>query len=237
MAHKEHQHYRNHLLHALPPREARSVEECLEGIDVVRDDVLLDVGDRVRFMYFPETAVFSITQPYSTGTSIEVAAVGCEGMICIGSALDNGQASTSRHVVQIEGRAMRVKRADFDSLFETLPTFRNLINGFAAGFIAGTLLSIACNRLHMVEPRLARWLLVTLDRSTSSVLPLTHEAMAEMLGVHRPTLSVALQSLVKAGAVRSGRGQIEIMDRTLLEDIACDCYAMAVKRLPAGCGS
>lgn len=237
MAHKEQPHHRNHLLRALPPREQRTVERNLEAIDAVRGTVLLDVGERVRFMYFPETAVLSISQPYASGSSVEVAAVGCEGMICIASALENGGTSAARHLVQIEGRIMRMRRDNFDTLFASQPNFRKLIHHFAAGFIAGTLLSIACNRLHTVEPRLARWLLVTLDRSTTKTLPLTHEIMAEMLGVHRPTLTIALQSLVKTGALTAARGRVEILDRSILEAIACECYSIAVKRLPAGCGT
>jgi CRP-like cAMP-binding protein len=111
------------------------------------------------------------------------------------------------------------------------------MGGRCDGFIASTLLSIACNRLHLVEARLARWLLTTLDRSVEHILPLTHEVIAEMLGVHRPTVTVALQAIEKSGALKVSRGRIEIIDRTILEGIACECYHMAKEQLPAGCGA
>ncbi len=229
--------HRNHLLRALPARELRIVQTHLEAIDLERGAVLADVGDPIRHMYFPETAVLSINQPYASGDSVEVAAVGCEGMIDIAVALRNAERSTARHVVQFDGRAMRLKRGDFDMLFQSQTVFRKLIHTFAAGFIASTLLSIACNRLHLVEARLARWLLIALDRSVDHILPLTHEVIAEMLGVHRPTVTVTLQLIEKSGALRVSRGRVEIVDRAILESIACECYHRAVEQLPAGCGA
>ena len=236
MSAPQHFGFRNHLLKALPARELKTVRQLLQCVELQRGEVLLEVGAAVQFMYFPETSVLSISQPYASGSTVEVAAVGCEGMACISSAFDGSERSCARHSVQIEGRAMRLKRTDFDELFASQPSFRSLTLAYGSGFIAAMLLSIACNRLHPVEPRLARWLLVTLDRSVCNDLPLTHEVMAEMLGVHRPTVTNALQTLERSGAIVARRGRVGIIDRQLLERHACECFELAATRLPARCG-
>lgn len=220
----------NHILRALPEADYAQLAGTLERATLPKGQVLLEPGDPIAWVVFPETAVLSLIQSYPQGVAVETASVGCEGVVGLPAALDKRELAQQRHLVQLGGRAIRMSRDDFLRAFEALPAFREIVLRFAADFLGTVLLSVACNRVHTVDKRLARWLLMMRDRSSSETLPLTHDVLAEMLGVHRPTVSIAARGLEHAGLIRYRRGTVTIVDRSGLEGAACDCYHIARHR-------
>lgn len=233
---KTHNEPKNYLLKALPESERATLLPLLEAVDLPRAAVLHEPGGPVTSLLFPESCVISVVQPFSNGEDIECATVGCEGVLCLATALAGQDHASTRHSVQIAGQAHRMARETFADSFDSLPEFRRLVLAYAGGLISTLMLSVACNRVHDVERRLARWLLMTHDRSQVEEMPLTQDVMAEMLGVHRPTVSVAIRALEGAGLIETRRGIIRIRDRTALEAAACECYHIGARRLPARCG-
>jgi CRP-like cAMP-binding protein len=226
---------KNHLLTAIPEAERAALTTRLETVRLARGDVLLEPGVPVQSIFFPETCVVSAVQPFSTGEEVETSTIGCEGLICVSAALNGAERARLRHVVQIGGEAARLPRDAFLDSLQNLPDFRRLFLDYAGRLIGTLMLSVACNRVHTVEKRLARWLLMTRDRSQTEHLPMTHDVIAQMLGVHRPTVSVAMRALEIAGTIEARRGRVTIRDRRALEVIACECYRLGARQLPAQC--
>ena len=224
----------NHVIHETPRPEREQLVAMLEPIELDRGTVLWEPGDEVLSLVFPQTCVVSLIRAFATGDNIETAIVGCEGVVCPTAVL-GAQRASSRHLVQIAGQAQRMRKSDFARALDELPGFRLAVHRFAASFMDLALLQVACNRLHAVEQRLARWLLMMRDRSQADTMPLTHEMIAEMLGVYRPTVSHALRELRDAGLIESRPGQITILAHGGLEAIACECYRLAARMVPAAC--
>lgn len=224
----------NRLIRSLEEEEAASIAPLLVPVRFARDDVLHHPGEEIRFVHFPETCIVSVAQPFATGDDIEVATVGCEGVVCLGASI-GAQHVAGRWLVQIGGEAQRMARSDFVQALEKSPRFRAHVHAFLRGFLDTALLSVACNRVHDVDQRLARWLLMTADRSREGPLTLTHDTLSDMLGVHRPTVTVALRDLRADGIIETRPGAIGIIDRPRLEDRSCECYRLSVRALPPGC--
>lgn len=228
-------HSKNQILQVLQLAEWQRL-----GIDVTpmpfqAGHVLFEAGDPVEFHYFPETCVISLARVFAGGDQIVAATVGCEGMVQLSTAIDRDDTACLRHVVQIGGDAVRIRKSQLAGAIQAAPPLRQAMIEYAAGFVGATLLSVACNRAHRVEQRLARWLLATRDRTSSDHIPLTHDDFAEMLGVHRPTVSVAAGELEARNLISCRRGQVTIVDRDRLEQAACECYHLSAERLPATC--
>lgn len=172
----------------------------------------------------------SVITEFADGRSIETASVGHEGVIGVSLAL-GATNSHSRIVSQVPGAAMRLSAADAQDAFRKYPVFRQRTLLFADFLMSSMAQSAACNSLHHLDQRTARWLLVTADRVDSNRFMLTHEFLATMLGVHRPSVSVAANDLRAAGLIEYQRGQVTILDREGLEATACECYwALRVAR-------
>lgn len=225
---------RNHFVRTISDSERPELGPLLDEVELPRGRVLFEPGDAVQYVYFPETCVVSVIQPFASGDSVETATIGCEGVVCLSAALGGTQA-TARHLTQIGGTATRMRREDFIRAFDRLPGFHDLVLRYVRGFVEVALLSVACNRVHTVDRRLARWLLMTRDRNDSDVLPLTHDLLGEMLGVYRPTVTVAIRKLRRAGVIDTRPGEITIQDRAGLADLACECYRLTARALPANC--
>lgn len=217
----------NRLLDALSEEARAALLPLVDSVLLARGEVLSEPGERIRSVHFPVSCVVSLVQSYASGESVETATIGCEGMVCLRAAMAGTEVAATRHLVQIGGRALRMGRHDFLRSLEGIAGFRQRVLAWAAAFIDTALLSVACNRVHPAEQRLARWLLMTRDRCAHDVLPLTHDLIAEMLGVYRPTVTNALASLRQAGLIETGRGHIVIVDRPGLELAACECYRLA----------
>jgi CRP-like cAMP-binding protein len=156
------------------------------------------------------------------GSAVEIATVGSEGMADFAAYLD--LESPARWLVQVPGTALRIEAAELRRLAEDWPVLRNVMHNYMLAMFVLVSQTAACNRRHPVEERCARWLLMTHDRVEADTFPMTHEFLADMLGVRRPSVSIAMSILSKAGYTRYRRGKVEVLDREGLEQATCECY-------------
>ncbi len=214
----------NRLLEYLSPVESNRLIPFFEACDVRKGQCINDVGDTIRHVYFPYTAVISHLITVRDGGSIEVAMVGCEGMS--GLPLVHGIArSSTKAIVQMEGHTLRMRADDFTSrVLRQNTELRAVVLCYAESFTAMIAAVAACNGIHAIEERLARWILLAHDRGSRRDLPLTQEFLSQMLAVHRPSVTVAARALQQTGAIRYERGCITVVDRARLESISCECY-------------
>ncbi len=222
----------NKLLASLPAADYRRLRSVLNPISLPFQYVLLKPGETLQTIYFPGDGVCSITQTMRNGRTVEVATVGNEGFIGI-NALFGGDRWLAGALVKVPdsaAQAMNV-RAFRDEMNRRGP-FVNLINRYAQGFVAFLMRSVACNALHSVDQRCARWLLTTRDRVGRNEFPLTQEFLAVMLGVRRPTVTLAVGALQRAGLIDYGHRRMIILDRAGLEAASCECYAAVKKHYP-----
>jgi CRP-like cAMP-binding protein len=215
---------RNRLLEALPPAEAEPLLPRLRHVVLPSERVLLSPRETVQYAYFPVDGVVSLLMVMEDATPVEVATVGSEGFISVESILSTDQ-SPYEVICQTEVEALRADVADLRAAFRTSEPLRDVLLRYAAVVFSCTGRSVACKVTHPVEQRLARWLLMTRDRIRADDLPLTQEALARMLGVHRPTISEAAETLRDRGLITYRRGKIAIADRAGLEAASCEHYA------------
>jgi len=213
----------NRLLAALPARE---YERLLSGLEPVRlnyGEVLYEPGKPMRHVYFPGDCVVSLLTVVDGHRALEVGLVGPEGMV--GSPLALGiTASSVRALVQGTGSAVRMKSPRFLQEARRSPALQRAVLRFTDALMLQATQTAACNRFHMVEARLARWLLMTRERAGSGVLHLTQEFLADMLGVRRVSVTSAAGALQRRKLIRYQRGIITIIDQQGLEAAACSCY-------------
>jgi len=228
---------KNRLLAALTATEFASVEPHLERVHFAQRQVLFEPEEPIRFVVFPETMVVSLVSSLEEGGTIEVGTTGCEGMAGLPLFLGDNSSSI-RAFAQIPGDGMRMRAEDFTRLTSPPGAFHRILLRFTQAFLTQVAQTAACNGTHLVEQRCARWLLMTHDRVAGDAFPLTHEFLAFMLGVRRAGVTVAMRALQDAGYVRYGRGSVEIVDRTRLEGVSCECYrvvrAHTERLLPRG---
>ena len=158
-----------------------------------------------------------------------MATVGNEGAVGAGALLDDNTA-TGRYLVQLPGSALAIEPAKLRIALEESPSLRALLAAYARAFVGQVMQSVACNAVHSAEERCARWLLMTHDRSGGDTFALTQEFLAQMLGVHRPTVTIVARTLQRAGLIRYSRGSITVLDRAGLEEAACECYHLIRRR-------
>ena len=209
----------------LAPSEAEWLTTQIEPVELDLGQVIAESNEPFRHVYFPETAVFSIISRMADG-AVEVGTVGSEGMAGIAVFLDT-DACVNETVAQIPGAAGRIESARFVDGAATRPQLRRLLNRYTEAYLTQVAQTAACNRLHGIEARCARWLLMTHDRvGEAERFPLTQEYLAIMLGVRRGGVSVAAAALKDAGLIQYSRGAIRVVDRAGLEKAACDCYGI-----------
>jgi CRP-like cAMP-binding protein len=219
------------VLAALPREEYEAIGSALESVPMERSAILYQQEAQVDFVYFPETAVSSLLNRMTGGGVVEVGTIGNEGFVGISVFLGAARSPTET-IVQIPGSVRRMSVDDFRTAVAALPTFRALIGRCAHAFMTQVSQTAACNRLHGIEQRCARWLLLTHDRvGAADTFPLTHKFLSFMLGVRRAGVTEALGGLTNAGLIRSGKGTITILDRRELEDASCECYARVRRHL------
>jgi CRP-like cAMP-binding protein len=194
--------------------------------------VLQEAGGTVKHIYFPHQGMVSLLAVMSDGQAIETATVGSEGVVGAMSGFGVSQSST-RAVVQAPLMASRISNLNFRKAFQKSEGIRNLMVIYNEMLLAQVQQTAACNALHTMESRLARWLLQTRDRIDSDVLPLTQEFLSQMLGVQRPTVTLVTHQLEQEGVIQNRRGRIIIVDRKGLEKLACEYYAIVRDRLSA----
>ena len=215
----------NQFLARLPaPALARLVPHLHQVTLEVRD-VLFHAHEPLREVYFPTTAVVSLVSRLESGQTLEVGLVGRDGIA--GTAVFPGVSwMPCDGVVQIPGRAYRVSAEVLRRELRSDETLYSAVARFAQVLHVRCMQGSVCNMFHTVEQRCIRWLLTVHDRSGSADFPLTHELIAIMLGVHRPTVSVVLKSLCRAGLIDEHRGRITLRDRQRLEQACCECYGV-----------
>jgi CRP-like cAMP-binding protein len=221
---------RNRLLLALPPRNLKRLMPDLEHIRCQPEQVLLDADSSLDHVFFPDSGVVSVVAVYADGSVIEMATIGREG--CTGvQAFFGAKVSSVRLLVQIPGTAAKMPRAAFTRAMESMPSFQKLMSDYVHAFLEQILVSVACNGVHGLKQRLARWLLMMRDRSDEDALPITQSLLAEMLGVQRPTITNAARELELAGLIERGRRQVTILDRQGLTKESCECYQLVRTRI------
>lgn len=213
----------NFLLQTFSNAERQALAPHLRQKDVPQHDILFDARDLVTHVYFPFDLVVSLVVPLSTGEIIETAMVGRDGVIGAGAAL-NGRVSLNRGVVQIGGRCLACAIEPLRGVLKDHPRIRSVLGAHEQALFAQAQQSAACNATHVIESRLARWLLRAADLHGSNELPLTQEYIAEMLGVRRTSVTVVAKNLQQAGMIDYSRGHIKLVDLVALQDTACECY-------------
>jgi CRP-like cAMP-binding protein len=213
----------NEILNAIPEAEYNRLRPELEFVQLPHHHILHEAGERLEYAYFLNEGLASLVVITSDGRSVEVSIVGHEGIV--GTPLAVGlHRGPYRTIMQISGTALRIRAEMLEALLDDMPELRLLLNRFV--LIQGLQIAqiAACNRLHEIEQRLARWLLMCQDRVNSEYLPVTHEFLAQMLGTGRPSVSLAAGILQKAGTIENARGNVKILNRPELEAAACECY-------------
>jgi len=213
----------NRLLSALPVHERDHLAHYLEPVVLRSGNILCEAGTVPTHLYFPTSAVLSILHLMENGASSELVAVGNEGMVGI-SLLMDGEASGARTVVQVGGHSHRLRA---DLMREALlrgGSAMPLLLRYTQAFMAQMAQNAICNRYHKIDQQLCRWLLQTFDRAGSAEVGITHSMLAAILGVRREGVSEAAARLQQAGAIGCRRGYLRMLDRGLLESMACDCY-------------
>jgi CRP-like cAMP-binding protein len=214
---------RNHILTTIPDPEFDKLRPHLEFVELNYHQNLFADHRQVDHAYFLNRGMISLVVTTSDGRSVEVGVVGREG--AVGSSLAvNLKRSPYHAVVQIAGDGVRINSRVIADLGDSLPEFELMLNRYSSVQGMQVAQLAACNRLHEIEPRLARWMLMCHDRIESDLLPMTHEFFAQMLGAGRPSVTLAAGALQKAGIIRYTRGKVNILNRQALEAAACECY-------------
>ena len=224
------QEIKNRLLTALSPDDFAKLSDALQPVTLRKKQILYEVGAPLEHIYFIEDGVASVMTLMEDGASSEVGMVGSEGVVGV-SALLGGMVSAQHIVVQLPGTAHHIPASLCKAAFEHSAGVRKVMLGFIEDLLNLSSQTAACNRLHSVEQRTARWLLMASDRIGSAVLPLTQEFLAAMLGVRRSGVSEVAGELQRSGLIRYRRGEITIVDRAGLEKTACECYAFDRQRV------
>jgi CRP-like cAMP-binding protein len=192
----------------------------------------MDADGSLDHIYFPDSGVISLIAVYADGSTIEMTTVGREG--CTGvQAVFGAKSSTARLLVQIPGTAAKMRRSSFSQALTAMPSFQSQIYAYAHAFLEQVLVSGACSGTHSLKERLARWLLMMRDRSDDDTLPITQDILAIMLGVQRPTITIAARELERKGLIKRGRRHVTIADRQGLSEASCECYQMVRSRVAA----
>ncbi len=213
----------NHLLAALPPEELRQIEPWFDAVPLPRDEVIFRPGQPMEDTFFPLSGMISLVALMSGGLGAEVATVGNEGMVGLPSIL--GAASSPFHVMaQLDGDAIRIPAHQLERSLPGLPHLSSLLGTYSQAFFVQTAQNAACNGLHSVSERGARWLLTTHDRADGDEFFLTQEYLAFMLGVSRQSVGHAVSGLQDQGLISYSRGAMHVLDRPGLEAASCECY-------------
>jgi CRP-like cAMP-binding protein len=213
----------NLILSSIPESEFQLLQPHLEYVAFEPGQQLHEPSQGIHFAYFPNCGLVSLLVGTDDGKTVEVGVLGYEGMT--GAALCAGLSRTlHRAVIEVEGNGFRLAADALQNALRFAPHLQDTANRFSAIQGMQHAQTAACNRMHNVEERLARWLLIADDRVNLDVLHVTHDFLSAMLGTDRPTVSSAANRLQEHGVIEYSRGKLRIVDRKKLEELACECY-------------
>lgn len=213
----------NQWLASLSRSDLHLLRPYLVDVHFERGETLYEAGEDVHHVYFPTDGVVSLLTVLRGGGAVETAAIGREGLVGVTCGPMNGRA-VSRAVAQTGGSARCIDISRFSSVLHDSRDMRDALARYTESLFAQVQQTAACNAVHRLESRLARWLLTMSDRAGEDAFDLTQEDLSDMLGVRRATVSEVGAALEKRGLIKRGRGKIEIIDRRGLEGAACECY-------------
>lgn len=215
--------YKNRVLASLPPSAMRSLSDHLSPVTFKSKRSLHEPGAMIDTVYFLEDAIASVVVTMENGSTVEVGLIGRDGIVGLLAVLGNGR-TTNRTFIQVPGRGFEVKAKALRERVEASSELRSSLHLALQGYLAQTAQTAACNRIHELEERLARWLLMCSDRIQSDYIFITHEFLAMMPGTRRSSVSIAAGILHKSGLITYSRGSVTIKNRDGLTHAACECY-------------
>jgi CRP-like cAMP-binding protein len=214
---------KNGILLTIPEDEFLAIRPLLEHLEMPQYEIFYDQGRKIDYAYFPNQGMVSLVVIVNDGRSVEVGITGNEGVV--GAPLAFGfESAPMRAIMQVPGNGLRISSAALEALFKSATHLKSAIEQSVMRQQLQVAQLAACNRLHDMDQRLARWLLMCQDRIHSEDIPLTHDFLAQMLGSGRPTVTIAAGVLERAGLIANTRGIVKILNRKRLEDAACECY-------------
>ncbi|MEP6944761.1 MAG: Crp/Fnr family transcriptional regulator [Acidobacteriota bacterium] len=214
---------KNHLLAALPSDVVERISERMELVSLALDDVLYESGDLMTHIYFPTTAIVSLLYVMQNGGTAEIGIAGNNGLVGIALFMGGGTTS-SRAIAQSAGQCVRMSGKDLRTEFKMGGLFQDILLRYTQALMTQISQTAVCNRLHSIEQQLCRWLLINHDQLPADKLVMTHELIANMLGVRREGVTQAAGHLQDMGLIKYSRGTVNILDRKGLEATCCECY-------------
>jgi CRP-like cAMP-binding protein len=215
----------NKILLAMPDAEFEVIRPHLKFVELPSHLRLHEAHEPFKYVHFPNEGLVSLVVVMNNGKTAEAGLVGREGVSGIHAAagLSHGPL---REVMQVEGNGFRIKISDFKKTLESTRNFQKLLERYSTMLGMQVAQTAACNRLHDIDQRLARWLLMAHDRVDSGTIGITHDFLSTMLGTDRPSVSQAAGKLQKLNIVQYSRGTVKILDRAALENASCECYGV-----------
>jgi CRP-like cAMP-binding protein len=215
----------NKILAALPPAEFKPLAENLKLVPLVLGEILYMPEQKIEYAYFVNSGVVSLLAALESGATVEAGMIGPEGMAGI-SVILGADSTPNQALIQAEGQALRISSKDIQTEFRKGGRLRDLLLRYTHSLFTQVAQTAACNRLHSIEQRLTRWLLLTQDRVGRNDFVLTQDFLSRILGVRRAGVSVAANTLRQAGLIDYHRGTMIILDRSGLENYSCECYGI-----------
>ncbi len=220
----------NHIIAALSKPEIDRLTARLQLVHLQLGETIYEPGQPLQYAYFPTTSITSLIYITEGGASAEAAGVGNEGVVGVPLFL-GGNTTTSSAVVQMAGHAYRLEASILKAEFNCGDVMQRLLLRYAQALMTQMFQTAVCNRYHSVEQQLSRWLLLTVDRVSTEELVMTHELVANMLGVRRESITQAATNLQSDGCIKYRRGHIAVLDRNKLATRSCECYDVVKKEL------
>ena len=220
----------NGLLDRVQGKDQTALMHYCEVVELRFGQILYQPGDPLTHVYFPLSVMVSLIAVMQDGRAIETMTIGREGVVAT-SASGYVDPAFSRFMVQVPGMAVRATAQGFEDMVDASVGFCSAVSRYREVLLRTTLQIVACNAVHSVRQRCARWILVTHDRSGSDLLPLTQASLAEMLGVKRNAISIVTRDLRRVGAIDNKRGRIEVVNREALSLVACECYDLVHREI------
>ena len=216
----------NSVLAHLPDEDRNRLLAEAKLVHLGLKQILFEPGEPLKWVYFPISGVVSLVTSLMDGSLVEMAAVGAEGLVGVPMTFDPVHGSNARGVAQIEGNSIRITAQVFHDELNRSTYLTELVNRFSFALFTLVGQNAACNRLHNIDQRCARWLLMARERVDTDTFLLTQEFLSQMLGTRRASVTESAAALHEAGAITYSRGEITIVNRGLLEAMSCECYGV-----------